>query len=597
MRIVVAWMFAFGLMSAPAALAVNLADNEKAVSAGASDVTTDAKASPTPTPTNAEIAAEVDQLRALLKEQSAQIAALRADLASRDAAPAPSAMAAPGGSSVVAPNSPASPILAPKPGNQDPEKKESPLSFRIGGADFTPGGFMDFTSIFRSTNTGNPGGTNFFAIPFNNQVGGHLTEERFSAQNSRVSLKVHDKFGENDVTGYYEMDFLGNDAANVFVTSNSHTFRQRLYFVDYKRDRWEVLAGQAWSWLTPNRVGLSPYPSDVFYSLNMDFNYQVGLTWTRAPQVRFAFHPNEHWALGVALENPEQFGGQGEVLFPQFFNAQLGGQIDEGNISSTPNLHPDIIPKVTWDTTTGGGKHMHAEIAGLVTSVKITDIPSNVPDATFVSHSKTGGGVEAAVNLEFLKNIRFVANGFWSDGGGRYIFGMGPQAVFFPVDFQNNTCGVINQGTPTAKAVGCDVAISLVHSGSGIAGFEAQITPKTMIYGYYGGAYFQRNFATDLTFASTTNPTIVQPFTGFGWPQQVQGGVVVSPGSPNNHNRSVQEPTLGWIQTFWKSPQYGALQLITQASYLTRSPWFVAAGAPKNAHLAMGWVDLRYVLP
>src|SRR5215813_8167162 len=29
--------------------------------------------------------------------------------------------------------------------------KESPLSFRIGGAEFTPGGYVDFENIFRST--------------------------------------------------------------------------------------------------------------------------------------------------------------------------------------------------------------------------------------------------------------------------------------------------------------------------------------------------------------------------------------------------------------------------------------------------------------
>jgi hypothetical protein len=143
-------------------------------------------------------------------------------------------------------------------------------------------------------------------------------------------LKVHEKFGENDVTGYYEMDFLGNDAVNAFVTSNSHTFRQRLYFVDYKRGRWEVLAGQAWSWLTPNRVGLSSYTPEIFYSQNMDFNYQVGLTWTRATQVRAVFHPNEHWGMGIALENPEQFTGQGaEVAFPAAFNAQLGTVVSQ----------------------------------------------------------------------------------------------------------------------------------------------------------------------------------------------------------------------------------------------------------------------------
>lgn len=451
------------------------------------------------------------------------------------------------------------------------QPKESPLSFRIGGADFTPGGFMDFTSIFRSTNTGNLG-TNFFAIPFSNTVAGHITEERFTAQNSRVSLKATSKFGENNVTGYFEMDFLGNDAANVFVTSNSHTARERLYWVDVRRHKWEILAGQSWGMLTPNRVGISPNPSDVFFSLNMDFNYQVGLTWTRAPQFRLVYHPNEHWALGLGLENPEQFGGQGEVTFPFAFNAQVGGQIDQGNINTTPNLHPDVIPKIAYDTDIGG-KHFHAEAAGLLTSVKIT----NLANGTFVHHTRTGAGGEAAVNLEVIKNFRIVANTFWSYGGGRYIFGSGPQAVVLP------------------NAAGTDLDVSLVHAGSAIVGFETQVAPKTLFYGYYGGDYFQRNFATDTT--HPPNGDGFRPFVGFGFPDLIVAGVSEAPGSANNNNRTIQEGTLGWIQTFWKSPQYGALQLITQASYLTRSPWFVAAGAPKNAHLAMGWVDLRYVLP
>jgi hypothetical protein len=454
----------------------------------------------------------------------------------------------------------AQPVSAARP--QDTERKESPLSFHIGGAEFTPGGFMDFTTIFRTTNTGNSGGTNFFAIPFSNTVSGHLTENRFSAQNSRISLKATSKFGKNDVTGYYEMDFLGNDATNVFVTSNSHTFRQRLYFLDLKRNKFEVTAGQMWSWLTPNRNGLSPYPSDVFYSQNMDFNYQVGLTWSRQPGVHFSYHPNDNWALGVALENPEQFGGQGEITFPAAFSAQLTNgtnpQIDQANNTGTPNLHPDIIPKVAYDTTVGG-KHFHVEAAGLLSGIKIT----NLVNGGFVKHDKEAVGGEAAINLEVVKNFRIVSNAFYSDGGGRYIFGMGPDVVALPA------------------SGGTDLMLSLVHSASGIAGFEAQVTPKTMFFGYYGGAYFQRNFALDTTAGAKPNT-----FVGFG-----------GPNSATNNNRAIQEPTVGWIQTFWKNPQYGALQLITQGSYLTRAPWFVAAGAPKNAHLAMGWVDLRYVLP
>jgi hypothetical protein len=37
--------------------------------------------------------------------------------------------------------------------------------------------------------------------------------------------------------------------------------------------------------------------------------------------------------------------------------------------------------------------------------------------------------------------------------------------------------------------------------------------------------------------------------------------------------------------------------LVTQYSYLTRSPWFVFNGAPKNAHLSQAYLSIRYVLP
>jgi hypothetical protein len=36
---------------------------------------------------------------------------------------------------------------------------------------------------------------------------------------------------------------------------------------------------------------------------------------------------------------------------------------------------------------------------------------------------------------------------------------------------------------------------------------------------------------------------------------------------------------------------------MTQFSYLTRSPWVVQAGTPKNARSSMAWANIRYVLP
>jgi hypothetical protein len=433
------------------------------------------------------------------------------------------------------------------------DQKESPLSFRIGEADFTPGGFLDVTAFWRSTNAGSGYGTNFFSIPYANTIPGQITETRITAENSRLSLKATDTFKGNNVMGYVEVDFHGNDPGNLNVSSNSSTLRLRQYWVNVKRGKWEILGGQAWSWLTPNRVGMSPLPADVFYSLNMDANYQVGLTWTRAPQIRGAFHPNQHWGLGVALENPDQFIGQtNQVTFPAAFNgAAVTAQFDAANQTTTPNLHPDIIPKIVYDTD-AGKRHFHVEAAGVVTTFRV------LPVLNGSTNSKTGGGVMGAVNLEIFKNFRFMANAFYSDGGGRYLFGSGPEAVLKP-----------------------DGTLSLVHTTSGLGGFEWQATPHHLLAAYYGGEYFQRNFFLDTSAGAKPNT-----FVGFG-----------GPNSSNAANRSIQEPTLVWIVTFWKEPQYGALQLITQGSYLTRSPWFVAPGTPKNARSTMIWADIRYVLP
>ncbi|HXZ28377.1 MAG TPA: hypothetical protein VEG08_10310 [Terriglobales bacterium] len=455
--------------------------------------------------------------------------------------------------------------------------KESPLSVRIGNTEFTPGGFADFTAVFRTTNSNAAIGTGFNSIPFSNTVAGHLTENRFSAQNSRLTLKVHGLYGENDVTGYVEFDFLGNAPANLHVTSNSDTSRLRLYWVDLRRGKWEFLGGQSWSWLTPNRVGVSPMPGDIFFTNNMDTNYQVGLTWTRAAQFRVAYHFNPHWILGVALENPQQYTGPSGVTFPFAFNAQLGGQFDAGANIATPNLHPDIIAKLAYDTDFSG-KHFHAEVAGVATTVKTTVIPT--PGGTsFRSQSATGGGLSGAINLEFAKNVHLVANAFWSDGGGRYIFGLAPDAI---VSISGTAPGPITAGPV------------LIHTASGIVGLEAQVTPKHMLTAYYGGEYAARS-----TFHDFSAPTLLLPVAC--WPGDA---LIAKPcagygylGSPNSHNRAIQEGTIGWIYTFWSDKNYGKLQLITQWSYLTRAPWFVAPGAPKNAHAFMAWADVRYTLP
>lgn len=442
------------------------------------------------------------------------------------------------------------------PANQD-QPKTLPLSFNIGAAKFTPSGFIDVMQVIRSTNVGSGIGTNFGAIPFNNTVQGKLSESRFTLQNSRLALTIDSKVLGSDVTSYLETDFLGNAPSNLYVTTNSETMRMRLFWVDIRKNKLELVGGQAWSLLTPNLRGLSAHPADLFYTYDKDPNYHAGLTWARQGQVRFMYHANHNVTAGVSFESPEQFTG-GAVVFPAALARTYATEFDTGAAgSTTPNLHPDVIAKIAFDGSRGG-KSMHLEIAGLLRTFRAY----NPLDAQH--YTKVGGGGSVNFNAELARKFRLVANTFFSDGGGRYIFGLGPDVIVRP-----------------------NGDIALVHSASTVDGFEYTLNPRndpkgkeTFFYGYYGGAYYRRNFSID-----TTAKTPM--FVGYGFP-----------GSSTDANRAIQEASFGVIRTFWKNPMYGDLKLITEYAYVVRSPWFVPADSTQpHASTHLVYVNLRYDIP
>jgi len=456
--------------------------------------------------------------------------------------------------------------------------KESPLSFRIGGTDWTPGGFMDFNNIFRTVNTGNVVSTGFGGIPFNNTTAGQLTEFRSTGQYSRWNMKVGGKYGDTALTGYLEGDFNGNDAANVFVTTNPHTLRLRLYYLNARHGMWEVTAGQAWSLITPNKVGVGPFGADLATTQSTDGNIHVGVPYGRDGQFRVAIHPNDKFAWAFSVENPQQITN-GEVTLPGTLAGQLGTQIDGVATAGVPNAFPDVMTKMAYDTKLGAHA-FHIEAGGLITSAKITNQPTPVvAGETFQKHSKIGAGGMAGINFELMKNFRVMAYGDYGTGIGRYFNGLGPQFVVVPVNAAGATC---------TNAGGCDLNLSMIHTTNGFGGIETQLGAKTQIAAYYGGTYYQRNSFADITSAAATKPVI-----GFG-----------GANSATSNNRAIQEGSFVLTQTLWKNPQFGALLLINDASYSTRAPWFVAKNAatgaltaPKNAHMFMDHIVLRYVLP
>jgi hypothetical protein len=416
----------------------------------------------------------------------------------------------------------------------------SPLAFHIGGADFTPSGFMDFSTAWRSTTIGSGVATSFAGVPFSNTAAGRLQEFRSSAANSRLALTVTENPTKNvAVTGYVEGDFYGNQPTSQYVTSNSYTLRLRHFWVNVQKGKWEVLGGQTWTLLTPNRVGVSQVSSNVFVGLGEDSNYMPGLVWGRPGQLRVVYHPDKHWSIGASVENPEQYVTTA-VTLPAF----AATQVDNGSVPATPNVRPDIVAKIAYDTQVSG-KALHFELGGFSRQFRVSPAAGKYFDA-----QGEGGSFDAV--LEVVKNFRLIATGMYSSGGGRFSVGLGPDIV-----------------------VGPDGSISPVHAMATVAGFEYAPTAKSQFFGYYGGTYFDRNY------------TVISPgnYLGFGFP------------GSSSANRQFQEPSFGYYYTFWKNPRYGALQFIGEYAYLTRAPWYVAPGTPSTAHANMIFGSLRFTLP
>jgi len=309
-----------------------------------------------------------------------------------------------------------------------------------------------------------------------------------------------------------------------------------------------VLGGQTWSLITPGRTGISPLPANIFFTQDIDVNYQAGLVWGRIPELRFVFRPTNKVAAALALDSPEQYiggsSGGPTVTFPTALSGLGGTQLNNGNTTlGTPNALPDFIAKIALDPTS----RFHFEVAGLVRYFKVwNSLP--VPGGT--TFSKVGAGGSVNLNVELFKGLRVLTNNFWADGGGRYIFGQVPDLI-----------------------VRADDTLSPIKAASTVSGFEFNHR-SSLLYAYYGGIYAYRNLALDTNGLSPI---------GYGVP------------TSSSQNRYVQEETIGFNQTIWRNASYGALNFMGQYSHVIRNPW--ATLTPANAQVDMVFLNLRYTLP
>jgi hypothetical protein len=543
----------------------------------------------------------------------------------------------------------------------DAQKKiiagESPAAIHYKGITLTPGGFLEAATVYRTHATSGDINTPFTSEPFNAADAAHVSENNFSARQSRLSLLAEGKIGSARATGYYEADFLSAGTTSNNRQSNSYTWRTRQAWAQVLWDSgFSVTGGQMWTLATEDKKGIMNRQEAL--PMMIDPQYVVGFTWARQYGMRVVKDFGGKFALAASIEAPQTtIGGRGfstvttinDSVAPStivtsgattattgnfFVNAPgAGGGLYNAFDANgyTTNKAPDLIFKAAADPGFG-----HYELFGIVSFFRDRIYPcgvvgTNASDTnpplvptslacgsakpTTVSSfgatnvSTTGGGIGASAQWAlFHKHIDFGVKAVGGDGIGRY--------------------GSSQLADATARP---DGSLALIRTAHGLVRAEWHVTPKFDLYGYWGPEYAWRagyqgyssitilktptiQLAGGTTIpASTTTTFALNQIGGYGnFAANNTGcateGVPINQFNPSNGAncagdiRLIQEATLG----FWHKPYAGPkgrIQWGVQYSYLSRVGWSGTGGGAAAAPISPKAIDnmiftsLRYYIP
>ena len=324
---------------------------------------------------------------------------------------------------------------------QAPATPEEKGVMTIGKTKVTVGGFMEAAGIWRSKNEVADVGSSYNTlIPFpvtgsTNTVNpnAHQSELRGTARQSRITVLAEANANDyTKISAYAEADFLGAAQTANANESNSYNPRMRVVYgtIDWNNCGTHVLAGQEWSLLTTNKVGIIPRQENI--PLTIDAQYVVGFNWSRNPQLRFVQDFCDHKVtLGLSAESPEAiFGGITAPSFVNEANAASGGLFNSAN-SYTSDLSPDIIGKAAFDPGYG-----HYEVFGITRffhDYVLTGVSGEPTYAARGNNSALGWGGGAATILPICpEKLEFQANVMAGQGIGRYGSGQLPDIAFEP---------------------------------------------------------------------------------------------------------------------------------------------------------------------
>lgn len=587
------------------------------------------------------IAAQLEELRQAVQAQQEQLQLLKEELAKRDrqideareAAAAANARAAEAStkateavnstaevkSTAVSLNSTVSDLkasneilkttVATEQAEAKKSEEEGPAAIRYKGITITPGGFLEAASVFRTRATGDDINTQFTGIPYPNNALGRVTENSFTARQSRLSLLLESKIGSAKITGYVETDFLGTGVTSNNRQSNSYVLRYRQFWGRVAFDNGlSVSAGQMWSLVTENRKGIENRQEAL--PMMIDPQYFVGWSWQRAYGFRVAMN-KQKWALAASIEGPQTTYTAHNTGNNFFFNTPgAGGGLFNfvDTVGYTANKSPDFLVKAALDPGWG-----HYEVVGILSPFRARVYPcgavpvivANLPAAcggsgTSVAgafnDSRTGGGFGATARFPFFaKKLELAAHFQGGDGIARYSSGQ--------------------EADVTARP---DGTLAPIRSAAWLGQFEFHPSPKFDVFGAYGGEYAARTQFTIINaaghpvgvgygsplFANSTCSTE-------GFPATATNSAPTAPGTGGSatcigdvHN--IIEGTLGFWHNMYQGSK-GRLRWGITYSYLTKIGWSGNAASPTTGAVGpsqrpkavdnMIWTSFRYYIP
>lgn len=295
------------------------------------------------------------------------------------------------------------------------------------------GSFIAMEGAWRERNEVSSGASDpaFSTLPLQNSPLWSENELRFSAQQSRIALKATgDIDPAQHLKAYYEMDFLGGATTANSRESNSYTPRIRQAFFEYDNDHWgfHLAAGQQWSMLTQNRVGMLPNTENV--PLTIDAQYVAGFNWARQPEIKFIEDWNKTVWFGVAIAASQTaFPSNGAAVTASpstGFVVPPGLAINPTNTCSNSglldnqtscsnNVAPDIIEKLAVDPGWG-----HYEALALQRWFSDQISPAGITNA-WTTKTTFGWGVGGNALLPvWPKFVDLQGSVLYGQGIGRY---------------------------------------------------------------------------------------------------------------------------------------------------------------------------------